>query len=365
MDPIPPSEAFAGIRKILVMKLKHIGDVLLATPCLRALHETFPHARLSMLVDEGTESVIQHHPLLDEVILFPRREMKGLSPGRIAREWKFASGLRRRRFDMTVDLTSADRPAWLAWFSGARYRLAYNMGKGFAGKRLLYTHAAPWPADPDIHEVKKNLGVLERFGITAPAPKLEMHFTEADDRVVREALASFGLQQADGGSPHFVVAHPTSRWLFKCWEDERFAALLDWIQKEHRLPVIVTCGPDARELDRVGKVLAACKVKPRTLLGHLSLTQWAALVKRARLFVGVDSAPMHIAASQGIPSLAFFGPTGFQNWRPWAIPSEVLVKDCPCSRDRREHCDWTRTRACMAAITLDEAKDATVKLLRS
>ncbi len=358
MDPLPPSKAFTGIRKILLMKLKHIGDVLLTTPCIRALHETFPEARISILVDEGTQSVVEHHPLLEEVILFPRRRMKGPSLGRIARECEFAMGLRQRGFDMTVDLTSADRPAWLAWFSGARYRLAYDLRKGFIGKRWMYTHPTPYPTDPDLHEVKKNLGVIEPFGITTSSPKMEMHFSKEDEQSIRETLQTLGV--TDGT---FAVAHPTSRWLFKCWEDDRFAALIDWLQTTNNTPVIVTCGPDAKELERVNKVLALCKSNPRTILGKLSLTQWAALVKRSKLFVGVDSAPMHIAASQGIPSVAFFGPTGFHNWQPWAVPNAVLVHDCPCSRDRKPHCDWTKTRACMSAITLEEAQQAVGRLL--
>ena len=206
MDPLPPAKAFTGIRKILLMKLKHIGDVLLATPCIRALHETFPEAKISILVDEGTQSVVQHHPLLEEVIRFPRSEMKGASFGRLAREWKFAMELRRRGFDMTVDLTSADRPAWLAWLSGARYRLAYDLRKGFIGKRWMYTHPTPYPTDPDLHEVKKNLGVIEPFGITTSSPKMEMYFAGEDERLVAETLKSLGMT-----NNHFAVAHPTSR----------------------------------------------------------------------------------------------------------------------------------------------------------
>jgi len=172
-----------------------------------------------------------------------------------------------------------------------------------------------------------------------------------------------GISNNSKNTRGFAIVHPTSRWLFKCWVDERLADLVDWLQTSIQCPVVLTCGPDPREQERALRVLSHCSTLPMTLLGKLSISEWAALVRHARVFIGVDSAPMHIAASQGVPTLAFFGPTGFQNWRPWAVPHAVLVHDCPCSRDRRPHCDWSRVRACMNAITLEEAKEALVQIL--
>ncbi|MBI4026200.1 MAG: putative lipopolysaccharide heptosyltransferase III [Verrucomicrobia bacterium] len=372
MKPVPPNQAFPDIKRILLIKLKHIGDVLLASPCVRVLHDAFSTAKISALVDEGTESMLANHPLLDEIISFPRSSMRGLSPDRVRRELAFASALRRRRFDMAVDLTSADRAAWLAWFSGARFRLARDPdGKGFFGKWLLYTHIAPHSDDPDLHEVKKNLGVLEHFGMAVSHPRLELFISSSDRATADRTLRDFGLgagapPDADGRA-RFVLVHPTSRWLFKCWEDARFAALIDWVQTSLRHPVIATCGPDPREIERARRVLSLCSTNPHAILGVLSLAQWAALARKAMLFIGVDSAPMHIATSQGTPCLALFGPTGFQNWRPWGVCHEVLVHDCPCSRDRRSHCDWRPglTRACMNAIALEEMKESVTRLIGS
>jgi len=364
MDLILPYLSFHDIKKILIVKLKHVGDVLLTTPCIRVLHEAFPSAQISILVDEDTDALLKNHPLLTEIICFPRSLMRRKSLQRIQREIEFISSIRRRHFDFVVDLTSADRAAWIAWLSGARYRLAYDpQKKGFWGKRFLYTHLAPYPTDPDLHEVKKNLGVLEYLGLPCAFTPLELHLTERDLSQAKLILDSLNLpKKVFGDTPNtrkrFAIVHPTSRWLFKCWEDERFAALVDWLQTSAQLPVIMTCGPNPQEQERAHRILAYCTTHPKTLFGILSLLEWAAFVRQACLFVGVDSAPMHIAASQGVPTLAFFGPTGFQNWRPWAVQHTVLVHDCPCSRDRQPHCDWSRVRACMHAITLDEAKKA-------
>jgi heptosyltransferase III len=305
--------------------------------------------------------MVKHHPLLKEVILFPRSSMRASLLGRVPKEWQLLSKIRERKFDLVVDLTSGDRPAWTALFSGARYRMAYDpQGKGFWGKKQTYTHVAPHPNDPDLHEVQKNLGLLQHFGIHSAAPKLELHVSQEDESVASQALKSLELQ----AETPFVIVHPTSRWLFKCWEDSRFAALIDWFQKDLQQPVIVTCGPDERELARARNILGLCASTPKSILGTLSLTQWAAMVRKASLFVGVDSAPMHIAASQNTPSVVLFGPTGFHNWRPWGVAHQLLVHDCPCSRDRNPHCDWSQTRACMLAITLDEVKQAVALALK-
>ncbi len=359
---------FRNIKKILLIKLKHIGDVLLTTPCIRTLHETFSNAKISFLVNEGTEAMLQYHPLLEEVLRFPRSSMRHLSFGaRAIAEFRFANEIRKRKFDMIVDLTSADRAAWLGWWSGAHYRVAYDpQGKGFLGKRMFYTHLALPPNNPDEHEVQKNLGLLKAFEMSPRDPRMELHLADADVAKADEVLNGFGLKSEKEitlGQRNFIIFHPTSRWLFKCWENSRCAALIDWIQAKLKIPVLITCGPDLREQARAHEILALTRTQPRSLIGQLTLTQWAAVAAQARLFIGVDSAPMHIAASQGTPSLAFFGPTGFQNWRPWAVEHTVLVHDCPCSRDRKSHCDWTRTRACMAAITLEEAQHAVAQLL--
>lgn len=353
MDSVKNHPSFHGIKKILIVKLKNIGDVLLTSPCIRALHESFPEAQISALVNEGTEQMLTQHPLLQEVITFPRSKVKGSVFRRMDGELHFLKGIRSKNFDMVLDLTSGDRAAWYAWFSGARYRLAHDpQGKGFLGKSFLYSHVAPYPQDPNIHEVAKNLSVLDAFGIKATTPKLEMYFTDESKAAVAKRLHEGGIKEG------FVLVHPTSRWLFKCWEDSRFAELIDWIQSELKYPVIITSGPDEKEIERANKVLGFCKTKPFSIFGKLSLKEWAALASRARLFIGVDSAPMHVAASQNIPSIALFGPTGHHNWRPWAVEHQLLVHDCPCSKDRQEHCDWKQTRACMMAITVDEVKTA-------
>lgn len=141
----------------------------------------------------------------------------------------------------------------------------------------------------------------------------------AADKARGEALLR--EQQVTGD---YIIIQPTSRWLYKCWDDAKMAQLIDGLASS-RLPVVLTAGPDKHEQEMVAHIISLCRgVKPVNLAGQLSLAQLAAVIDGARLFIGVDSAPMHMAAALNTPCVALFGPTKLQRWRPWSEKSTVL-----------------------------------------
>lgn len=301
---------FESVKKILVIKLRHIGDVLLTVPSIRALKETFPGAAVSALVNSGTEEMLALNPLLDEVIPYDRNIKKLGAAGRAKKEVGFVSCLRRKGFDMTVDLTGGDRPALLGFAAGARYRLGYEPKGGFAGKKFLYTHRAERPT-ARTHTVLRDLGVVRSFGIDTKDLSVNI-FTSSEDEAFIDGLLKKELK----GGGRYVHAHPTSRWFFKCWTDAGMAFVFDKIQ-EAGLRVVITSGPDEKELKKVRSIMGLMKTSPIDLSGKLKLKQLAALSKRAEFFFGVDSAPMHIAAATGCPVVSVFGPSGSFDWGPW------------------------------------------------
>lgn len=313
---------FTDIRSILVIKLRNIGDVLLTVPAIRALKESFPRARICALVNSGTEDMLSLNPLVEEVIVLPRDAKKGTGKGaRLAGEIKFVRGLRKKGFDMTVDLTGGDRAAIAGFSTGARYRLGYDpAGKGFKGKKYLYTHLAP-VAEAGTHTVLRDLGLLRHFGIGTKDLTVDIYNSREDeeyvDRLLREKVFLKGERP-------FVHLHPVSRWLFKCWTDKGVAEIIKRFM-ETGLSVVVTSGPEERELNKVRSILGLLPIKPADLSGLLTLKQLAALSRRAALFFGVDSAPMHIAAAVGVPVVALFGPSGAFDWGPW---DNSAIKGC-------------------------------------
>src|SRR3989475_2421612 len=180
--------------RILVIKLRYVGDVVLATPVLSRLRESFPKAHLAMLVNPGTDDVVQDHPALDEVLVLER--------GNFARQWRFVQDLRRQRFDLGIDLTDAARSAVLSWLSRAPVRLGYNSEGRWRG--VLYTQVV----DADrfaMHTVRYHLKATEALGLTGqpPAPLLTVapEARRESDRLLREA----------GGGKGRAVFFPPSR----------------------------------------------------------------------------------------------------------------------------------------------------------
>jgi heptosyltransferase-3 len=351
-----------NIRRLAVFKLRNIGDVLMITPALRALRETFPGARITVVVNSGTEAMLAGNPHLDEVLVYQRHHgaSRGSLAARIGYEISFVRELRRRRFDLTIGFTEGDRAAWSALFSGARHRLGavHYSASRFSPRRLIYNLPSP-PHIPRMHEVEKHFYILEQAGLELrekkPGPLC---------LVIPEDLRAWAQKQLAPLRPNLVVhIHPVARWLWKSWRTEAMAEVIDWLQNERGARVVVTTGPEPRERGRAREIVSACRSQPLFFDGNLSLTQTAALSHAADLYFGIDTAPMHMAAAVGAPVVALFGPTDADVWGPWTPRREILAHACACNQTKTRACDWSQVRGCLAAITPAEAKAAIDRLL--
>jgi len=360
------SLAGRDIRSIVVFKQRNIGDVLLSTPAIRALRRAWPSARIAVAVNSGTEAMLSGNPDVDRVIAFdrPAREAGGLR--RLKAEARFLREIREGRPDLAVQLTEGDRGAILAFLSGARFRAGVAPARsGFAGKERLFTHLCP-PPSRYRHAVLRDLDVLGAAGIPPAEPDLRFAFSDADRARAAAALLEAGVP---AGAP-YAVLQPGSRWKFKCWTDAGNAALIAHLSGQGVYPVL-TSGPDPEEVAQVERVRAEASVPSASLAGRLSMQELGALIASARLYVGVDSAPMHLAAAVGTPTVALFGPTGAFNWAPWegidwgyseenkagtrfAGRHAVVQKAfhcCPCGKDG---CGGTKKSRCMDELSIDE-----------
>lgn len=346
-------EDFKNIRKILVIHLRLIGDVLLSTPVFRALRHRFPDAEVSALVNPGTETMLRGNPNVTKVFLPPRS--KGLI-SRIPAELRLLRDIRAEGFDMAISLTTGDRAAIAAFASGARYRLSYDpAGSGLPGKRLLYTHI--YKKSPVPHRVIRMLDILEQAGIHAGDMTVDFIVSDADRKRARTLLDGNGR---DNSKP-LVHIHPLSRMAYKCWKDEYMAEVISWLIHQGA-QVVLTASPAPHEIKRINDILSHVPEQDRArvinLAGKVTLHELGAVSEAATVFFGVDSAPMHIAAAVGTTVVALFG-AGHKSWSPWGDSHIVISNESTDKSVPRDE----RVQQNLSLITPDEVKEKLAPLL--
>ncbi len=324
-------------RKILVIKLRYLGDVLMCTPVLASLRAAFPEAVLSMLVNSGTEAMIAENPHLNEILLVER------SPSPL-RQLRFASGLRRRRFDLVIDLTDGDRAAILSRITGAPIRVGYNREGRWRGR--LYTHLVRVPRQP-TPLIRQHLMSLDALGISVAESRPLLRVRQEDEVASRAALAATGIEPGE----RFIAVHPGARYWFKRWPAERFARLIDYVQGKLGVKVVLLGGSQDREIAEA--ILGQIGTGARSLVGRLGLLEMAWLLRLAALFVGNDSGPMHVAAAMGTPVVGLFGPSDPTVWGPDGQGHVTISKGIDCRPCFPRGCQRGEAN-CMGQIELDD-----------
>ncbi|AXK39273.1 putative lipopolysaccharide heptosyltransferase III [Crenobacter cavernae] len=354
-DAIAPQ----ALRRVLVVKLRHHGDVLLTSPVLSVLKRHAPHAEIDALVYHDTREMISGHPALSELFTVDRG-WKRLGPvGQLKAEWALLKRLKARDYDLIVHLTEHNRGAWLSRFLKPRHSVAME-GRGRFFKKS-FTHRFPYLHGNRRHTVEIHLDALRRLGIQ-PAPGDRRLVLEPGD----DAFASVAARLlAEGLAPRrFVVVHPSSRWMFKSWPAERMAEVIDHLAAEG-WQVVLTAAPSDEELAMVNAIKSRLSRPVSDWSASLSLKELAALIAQARLYLGVDSVPMHIAAAMGTPTVALFGPSGDKEWGPWQVAHRIIADNgfgCrPCGR---AGCGDGQLSECLTAIPSSRVIEAIDSLLK-
>ena len=347
--------------KILILKFRNIGDVLLVSPLLNNLKLHYPNSSIDIAVNKGTEAMVENNPNIDRTIIYDRDKIQKLSIlARLFSEFKFIWGFRKEKYDLVINLTEGDRGAQIALLSKSKIRIGYhNKNKIFAN---AFTHHMP--RQGDRHTIETNLDPLRLLDIPIKHKKVDMYWDKIDTEVVKSKLSNVD---------RFIHIHPVSRWLFKCLSDKLMAEIIDYFELDLNTKVVITAAPIDKEIEKINSILDLCNSNPINLSGHLTLKQTAALNKRAMMFVGVDTAIMHISAANNVPVLSFFGPSGTHHWGPWdnsLMESSYKAKngnqtmgmhrvisesrECqPCGQDG---CNGTKISDCLMNIGIESIK---------
>jgi heptosyltransferase-3 len=299
--------------RLLFVKLKHIGDSLLLTPTLAAARARHPSAEIWVVVRRGCEGILAGCPAIDRLLTSAAPEKSKRNPLDWLDDFKLLRELRREKFDYTFELTQGNRGRLLAGWSGARFRCAND------GVYRVPIFWRPWfnrLSNHDWrneHQVEANFHLVSEFlplGVNEPPPLVF-------DRALTKPC---DLEKKLAG---YVVIHPGTRWQRKRWPSEK------WIQCGRELlklapQLVISVGPDADEVqlgDALQKALGSQTVSTR---GRLSWAQLAGLLYGAKLFVGVDTAAMHLAAACQCPMVALFASSVARHWRPWRAPHQLI-----------------------------------------
>jgi len=358
-----PADAIdvSRLRRALVIQLRHHGDVLLSSPVFTVLKNQVPGIEIDALLYAETRGMLEQHPAISRIHVVERGWKELSIFPRLAAEWRLHRALRARTYDLVVHLTDHPRGAWLARALGPRYAVAPNVVRKPRAWKRSFTHLAPLPPHGGRHRVELNLDLLRRIGIQPGEQERGLVLVPGRDAEseIATLLAAQGL-----ATKQFVHFHPGSRWQFKCWPPERAAALIDALAKRGER-VALTAAPDERELALIAEIRSRAGAQFTDLSGRLTLKQLAALSARAKLFIGVDSAPMHIAAAVGTPVVALFGPSGELEWGPWRVPHRVVASSAhacrPCGNDG---CGGGKVSECLTELPLEAALAAVDSLLR-
>ncbi len=322
------------MKRLLLIKLRYIGDVVLSTPLLPILHRRFPEASLTFLVNPGTESVLFGNPYLEKILVLPREGW--------GKQLACYQTLRQARFDGVVDLTDGDRSAFLSYWTGARIRLGFNRENRWRGK--LYTRVLP-SAYGSMHMVDYHAQALSALGISDPVGNPELYLRPEDHDQGDHLMASLRIGQAP-----LVLLHPPARYANKAWPLERFAVLADWLADQGA--VVALIGHESEML--IGQhIVNLTKSKPHNVMGQTGLRQLAAMMKRSALFIGNDGGPMHMAAAVDCPVLGLFGPSDPQVWGPRGEKVSVIYKGLDCEECVHDECS-RREEGCMRKIAVEE-----------
>ena len=354
---VPDAVNLATVQRVLVVKLRHHGDVLLASPVFQVLKNRAPHLEIDALVYRETRELLEGHPAIAQIHTIDRAwKRRGLVP-QARRESELFGTLRQRRYQLLVHLTDHWRGAWLSHALGPRWSVA-PVREGRLWK-WSFSHRYPLPRSTPRHTVEANLDALRRLGIYPEENEKSLVMVpgaEAEARI-DSLLAAAGI-----ASKGFIQVHPTSRWLFKAWTEGKYAELLRGLVRDgHR--VVLTGAPDPRERAIIARILAAAEAPIDDLSGQLTLREMAALSARARLFFGVDSAPMHIAAAMGTPVVALFGPSNEKVWGPWRVAHRVVSSDHPCRPCGNDGCGGGKVSECLTQLPVERVHSAVNELL--
>ena len=334
------------IKRILIIRLDHIGDVIYATSIPRNLKLNFPGVRITFLVGSWAKDILTDNPYIDEIICFDapwfdRSPKKSFTLGKFRR---LAKQLRQYHFDLGFDLRGDLRHILLMYVAKVKYRVGY----GVTGGDFILNRCVDY--DENTHALERNLALLRSLNIAIASDRLQIDNIKTDRAELNLFLKKNHLSESDT----IVLMHPCAGTRAKNWRNVRFTELADILAREFAAKVLFV--GSSKDRAEVETIVSIAKSGPLNVTGETSLSFLLTLIKKAKLFVGVDSGPSHLAASLGIPTVVLYSGTNkAASWAPRGNKVVVIQKEVACKECEQEECIDAK---CMDLISVQDVLQA-------
>jgi len=339
-------------RRILILQTAFVGDVMLTLSLLQSAKKLFPNAALDFLAIPAARNILETHPDIHQLIIYDKRKRdKGIIPF-----FRLIRRLRENRYDLALVPHRSIRSAALVWAARIPLRIGFDRSAG----RILFNRIIPYRSG--IHEINRNLHLLDPFGIDADEKVLpKLFFSDEDEKAVFEWMSRRKLDRPE----NLVALAPGSVWATKRWLPEYFARLANMLKEAGFQIVLIGGEADA---DVAGEVERSISPPVFNAVGQFTLRQSAFLIRQARLLVTNDSAPQHLAVGVGTPVVAIFGPTipafGFYPYGERDRVVEIGALPCrPCSIHGGQKCPIS-TFECMKKLTPERVFEEVQRILK-
>src|SRR5689334_21397444 len=348
-QPLAPARwDWDAVQRVLVVRLRSIGDTVLATPSLFALKRFLPHAQIDILVEDWVAPLLDSHPHVDNVVVLER--------GGVVARTKAAREIRAARYDVVYNLHGGTTATFLTRATGARHRVGFRTYQ----YAKLHTELVPSPlliwGQQKTHSVEQQLALLGWTGVpVSDRPRTRLGVSpEAAGSIIRQ-LATAGLSDRK-----IALIHPAAAFATKRWATDNFARVAEFLAAQGYAPVAIA-GPQEGQI--IDELLSKAAVNILAL--ELSLPEVTALAARSQVFVGNDSGIAHIAAAVGTPSVVIFGSSNVAHWCPWnRAAAEVVFEELPCQPCHGYFCEKFPQPECILRVPVTRVQSAIERVLR-
>lgn len=346
-----PESRIQNYKNILVVRLDRMGDVVLSTPVLKALRDTYPESRITFMVRPPVKEIVEGNPYVDDVIIYDKAMGFLGSLGLIKK-------LRGKKFDLAVALHPTSRTHWIIFLSGISKRLGFDRRKRMG---ILLTDRIPDKKHLGLkHEIDYTLDILRYMGIDVKDRRMHVPVSRDNGMRAREMLENGGISENDS----VVAVNPGASCPSKRWPAEKFAEAADMLIKSRGVKIVIISGGSDKCIG--AKMASSMKERCLDLSGRTGVGDMAGILKRVKLFISNDSGPVHVACAVGTPVVAIFGRSDRglspRRWGPSNKGDVVIHKDVGCMECLAHNC--VLGFKCLSAITVDEVVRAAEGLLK-